>query len=240
MGFGILFISYLLSFFISLVNYGYVIRLAGYAMMALALLKLREYGREFTYPLVASVALIVYGIYDFVYQGAGAISVQLPSFFDAAFGVMEYISIGVIVVFNVALLYAVYSITSRLELYKQRNAAVRNIIFVLVYFVLTVLAIGPLRGNTVYTKYFGLPTLLLQLAWIILNSVLIFSCYMYICPEGDEDMPRKKSKFGFIDKLIDESDRRMEQASKDTQEYIKQKHQEKMDRSNNNQKRRKK
>lgn len=240
MGFGILFIGYLLSFFISLVNYGYVIRLAGYALMALALLKIREYGKEFTYPLIAVVALVVYGIYDFIYQGAGALSIKLPQFFDMAFGIMEYVTVGVIVCFNMALLYSIYSITSRLELFKQRNAAIRNAIFVFVYLWLTVLAIGPLRENEMYSKYFAFPTLLLQLGWTILNAALIFSCYMYICPEGDEDMPRKKSKFEFVDKLLDESDKRMEQASKDTQEYIKQKHQDRINRSNNNQKRRKK
>ena len=239
MGFGILFVSYLLSFFISMVNYGYVIRLAGYALMTLSLLKIREYGREFNYPLIASGVLVVYGIYDFIYQGANAVSVKLPEFFASASAAMAYVNIIVIVGFNIALLYAIYSISSRLELDKQRNAAVRNAIFVMVYFVLTILAMGPLRSNEAYAKYFALPTLLLQLGWIILNIILVFSCYMYICPEGDEDMPRKQSRIGFVNKLMEESDRRMEQASKDTQEYIKQKRQEKIDRTNNKNRRKK-
>ena len=53
---------------------------------------------------------------------------------------------------------------------------------------------------------------------------------MYICPEGDEDMPRHRSKFDFINKMADESDRRMEQAGRDTQEYIRKKQQEKLER----------
>ena len=230
MGFGILFVGYILSFFVSLVNYGYIIRLAGYALMAIALIKIREYGREFTYPLIGSLILTAYGIYDVIYQGAGLLSIKLPDVMQNAAGVMSIVNIVLIVAFNLALLWAIYSITRRLELFKQRNAAVRNAIFIVLYFILNVLGMGPLKSNEIYTKYFGLPTLLLQLAWIILVAILIFSCYMYICPEGDEDMPRHRSKFDFVNKMADESDRRMEQAGRDTQEYIKKKQQEKLER----------
>lgn len=230
MGFGILFVGYLFSFFVSLVNYGYIIRLAGYALMAIALIKIREYGREFTYPLVGSLVLTLYGVYDVIYQGAGLLSIKLPEAMQNAAGAVSVLNIVLMVVFNLLLLWAIYSISNRLELFKQRNAAVRNALFISVYFVLNMLGMGPLKSNEWYAKYFGLPTLLLQLAWIVLVSILIFSCYMYICPEGDEDMPRHQSKIEFINKMAEESDRRMEQASQSTQDYIKRKQQEKLER----------
>ncbi len=229
MGFGILFVGYLLSFFVSLVNYGYIIRLAGYALMAISLIKIREYGREFTYPLIGSFVLILYGIYDLIYQGAGLLAIKLPEAMQNAGEVMSILHVVLVVAFNLLLLWAIYSITRRLELFKQRNAAVRNAIFVVLYFALNILGIGPLKANEIYTKYFGLPTLLLQLVWIVLISILIFSCYMFICPEGDEDMPRRESKIGFINKMAEESDRRMEQASQSTQDYIKKKQQERLE-----------
>ena len=230
MGFGILFVGYLLSFFVSLVNYGYIIRLAGYALMAIALIKIREYGREFTCPFIGSLVLTAYGVYDVIYQGAESLSIKLPDVMLKAADVLSVLNIALMVVFNLLLLWGIYSISNRLELFKQRNAAVRNALFVIVYFILNMLGIGPLKSNETYAKYFGLPTLLLQLAWIVLVSVLIFSCYMYICPEGDEDMPRHQSRFGFINKMAEESDRRMEQASQSTQDYIKKKQQEKLER----------
>ena len=43
---------------------------------------------------------------------------------------------------------------------------------------------------------------------------------MYICPEGDEEMNRKKTNIKFIDDIIEESDRRLEKATKETTEYL--------------------
>ncbi|MBQ9080273.1 MAG: hypothetical protein IJY27_04290 [Clostridia bacterium] len=233
MGFGILFTGYLLTFFVSLVNYGFIIRLVGYALMSIALLKLREFGKEFLYPLILALVMTVYGIYDAVYQGAGVLSIKLPQFFEATADAMTYVNLIGMTVLNFCILYAVYSITTRLELSKQRNMAIRNAIIVAVYFILNMLALGPLANNETYIKYFALPIFLIQLGWTILNAVLIFSCYMYICPEGDEDMPRRKSKIGFVEKMIEESDRRMDQAAKDTEEYMRKKQREKIERAEN-------
>ncbi len=230
MGFGILFIGYVLSFFVSLVNYGYIIRLAGYTLMAIALIKIREYGREFTYPLIGALLLTGYGVYDFIYQGADLLSIKLPDFLVSVTGVMSIVNVVLVVAFNLLMLVAIYLITRRLELFKQKNIAVRNSTIVILYFVLNILGMGPLKTNEIYTKYFGLPTLLLQLTWIILNSILIFSCYMHICPEGDEDMPRRESKFGFINKIRNESDRRTEQAVRDTEEYVRKKQKDRLER----------
>lgn len=240
MGFGLLFTGYVLTFFVSLVKYGYVIRLAGYAIMAIALLKIREYGREFSYPLGGALVLTLYGIYDCVYRGADVLSYKLPDPLLLPPAVMECVDLISVVVFNLILLYSIFVITSKLELSKQRNSAIRNAMLVVLYLVLNLLAIGPLCGNETYIKYFGMPSFLIQLVWIALNAVLLFSCYMYICPEGDEDMPQQKSRFEIVNKLRDESDRRTEQAVQSTQEYIKRKQSEKIERMSQKQKKGKK
>ena len=83
--------------------------------------------------------------------------------------------------------------------------------------------------------------ILLLLISMALYLVMIFSCYMYICPEGDEDMPRHESKFDFVNKMRNESDRRTEQAVRETEEYVRKKQKERLERleQKNNKKRKK-
>jgi Na+-transporting methylmalonyl-CoA/oxaloacetate decarboxylase gamma subunit len=49
---------------------------------------------------------------------------------------------------------------------------------------------------------------LLQFVWAIFQLVNLFTCYMYICPEGDEDMERKPSKFAFVNEMREKMDER--------------------------------
>ena len=49
MGFGILFIGYMLVALGVFVPFGFIMRLGGYALMAIAFLKLREFGKAFIY-----------------------------------------------------------------------------------------------------------------------------------------------------------------------------------------------
>ena len=81
-----------------------------------------------------------------------------------------------------------------------------------------------------YKKYFGLPMILALLASMVLYLTMIFSCYMYICPEGDEDMPRRESKLEFVNKMRTESDRRTEQAVRETEEYVRKKQKDRLER----------
>lgn len=233
MGFGLLFVGYVITFLISLVKFGFVIRLAGYALMAYALIKLREYNKSFDYPMYASFFLILHGIYDFVYQGAGELAITLPSFFGAAAAAVEWIGFIAVTAFNVTLLCAIYSISKSLELPKQKNAALRNIVFISAYFIMNLLGMGPLRNNELYSRYFVFPMLILQLAWIVLNFILIFSCYMYICPEGDEDMKRRKTGITPLDRFLEESDRRLDKAAGETTDYIVKRQKERRERKKN-------
>lgn len=227
MGFGILFAGYAIAFLASITYYGYVFRLVGFCVMAVGLLRLREYGKGFRYPLILSLIMTVYGIFESYYELASKFGFSLPSFAESLRPVMNWVTMLGIIIFNFALLYAIFDIANRLELTNQKNAALRNAVFLVFYLILNVLGMGPFNGNETFGKYFALPIFLIQLLWVIFNLVLIFSCYMYICPEGDEDMPRRKTGIGVIDRLAEESDRRADKAVRDTQEYIKQKHAEK-------------
>ena len=241
MGFGILFIGYLLVSLGVFVPFGFIMRLGGYALMAIAFLKLREFGKAFIYPLITSVIMTIYSIYCVVYQGAEKLSIPLPEIFDSAAGIMLWIGLVGTIALNLSIAYSTYRIASDVDLSKPQNAAVRNGIIVFLFGIMAALWLSPIGNNDFYKKYFGLPMILLLLASMVLYLTMIFSCYMYICPEGDEDMPRRESKLEFVNKMRNESDRRTEQAVRETEEYVRKKQKDRLERleQKNNKKRKK-
>lgn len=226
MGFGILFVGYLLVSLGMFVPFGFVMRLAGYSLMAIAFLKLKEFNKSFIYPLIASVFMTIYGTYSAVYQGAEKFSISLPAFFETIAEPMLFVGLAGIICLDLAVSYSIYKIAVAVELNKPKASAVRNAAIVGLFGIISVLWIS----IDSYKKYFGLPMFLLLLVSIVLYLTLIFSCYMYICPEGDEDMPRRESKFEFVNKFRDESERRTEQAVRDTEEYLKKKQKNRIER----------
>ena len=76
----------------------------------------------------------------------------------------------------------------------------QNLFFVVLYFVLRVAAYIPTPVQETYNRYFGLPIFILNLAWIVLDIVLIFKCYAKICDESDVEMEQKPSRFEFVNK----------------------------------------
>lgn len=226
MGFGLLFLGYFIAFLMALTKFGFAIRLAGYLLMAYSLIKLRDFELKFTWPMFVSFGLIIIGIVQCVFGVCDEISYTLSESINVLRSIVDVSESFAIVIFNLLMLWSIMTIAGRLELPKQKNAAVRNMIFVAFWAVLDFLGTGPLASNTVYINYFGLPTFILYMAWIILNLVLVFSCYMYICPAGDEDMNRKKTNIKFLDNIIEESDRRIDKATKETTEYFEAKNKE--------------
>lgn len=220
MGFGLLFIGYLITFFLSFVLYGFIIRLAGYLLMTLALVKLYEYERRYIYPFIGSLILFIIGALVFVREGAGILGLTTPAWMSAEAGIIPFTERFAVSLFNIALLYVTAVFAARLELFKQRNMALRNMVIVGVYLIIHLLEAFVFAGSEVFATYFSLPVLIIQFVWIVLNMILIFSCYMYICPEGDEDMPRRKTNIRFLDKVLEESDRRFDKAAKETTDYF--------------------
>jgi hypothetical protein len=53
--------------------------------------------------------------------------------------------------------------------------------------------------------------------------ILIFGCYMRICPEGDENMPRRESKIPFINKFAEALEKRENEAIERTRREIEEK-----------------
>ena len=129
-------------------------------------------------------------------------------------------------VFHACLLYAIYKIARETEVEKISYAATRNFIFMCVYEVLCVVSYLPFAFVEDYKRYFSMPIILLYFGLIILNLVLVFSCYANICDENDIDMPLKKSRFEFVNKIREETARREQKAADESVEYAKRKMEE--------------
>ena len=227
MGFGLLFTGYFMTYLMSVSYAGSLIRFVGYALMIYAFTKLYRYNRSFKFPLYASLLLLgITGVECYVEVGEFLSEYLIIDHFEIAESfkfVLSTVDDVVMFVFQGCLLYAIRAIAKETEAKNLPYLAARNFVFICVYQLLLALTWVPFAFVEDYKRYFSMPIYLLYFAWIILNLVLIFKCYANICDEGDVDMPLKKSRFEFINKIREETARREQKAADDSVEYARRK-----------------
>ena len=234
MGFGPLLVGYIFTFVITvgLGNYLFAGMLIGGFLMFLGLSELRKYCPTFLYALIADVILILCSFFE------TAVWVDEVFLLESGIGLGTFLRIFdwaefiVYLIFNISMLYGIADLSRRVEYPETREKAYRNMVFVAVFNVFQILMLIP---NTVFDKdkgFFMTLLLILQVIYALFNSFLIFKCYAMICPEGEEDMHRKPSRFAFINKLREKQDEREQRAIESTKEYF----EKKLEKRNQNQK----
>lgn len=118
-------------------------------------------------------------------------------------------------VFSLCLLYSLYLISAQTGVEKLRKKSIRLAIYtVLFFFAEHFLAhLFSLAGITLAPEKLAGAQMLLGVLCILINATLIFGCYMWICLEGDEDMPdnrkhKYKTPFDYFDKTKAEEELR--------------------------------
>ena len=118
---------------------------------------------------------------------------------------VSYLYSFFLLAFTLALLWALYLIASQTEIERLKNRAVRCAVY-------TVILFAAEHSLATILSWFGaVPNsvaaieLLAGAIYVLLNAALIFSCYMWICLEGDEDMPdnrkhKYKTPFDYFDR----------------------------------------
>lgn len=209
MGFGILFLAYFLAFFVPL-SY---LHLIGYALVAWALIKLRDYRPAFMravwwlIPLGVCCLYHVLGSLLSLMPSLGVAAPELPFINTTVTAVISLVEYGLILGFHVALLWEVRGFARELELSVISKRADWGLWLVGVqcscYIVAMILELvgWPLQ-------MFSAIAALLQFVWAAFNLFNLFTCYMYICPEGDEQMERKPSRFAFVNQFREKMDER--------------------------------
>ena len=215
MGFGILFISHILLFFFKGVDvFPDVI---AYALMAYALKKLSPYAPGFNMAFRAMYAVIPLSLISDGLQIASAAGAKLPSPVVMAAGSLT--SLSMVTVYWLTLLGAGYlsKDVGRNELAARAGRCrVYTAVYIAVmvfyslhlpfmeefdhYIWIILASIFPDSVLTQFDHYMGIIYLMLGLGWVISLGVMFYSCYMWICLEGDEDMPEENG--GFLDNLL--------------------------------------
>lgn len=223
MGFGWLFIGYFMATLMSINMFGSYFRLLGYCIILFSSAKLRKYNRSFGYMSIASVLMIAVSlllvtadISSYLYELMILDSNLLGESFKTVVG---YIEMSVTFIFNGAMLYAIRAIAIDTDVPKISVSAVRNFVFVCIYYILNLLPYLPFKIFDDFGKYFAAPALLLYFAWIILNLILIYSCYARICDENDVDMEVKPSRFAFVNRMRQKSEERRLRMEAEREEY---------------------
>ncbi|MBR3686151.1 MAG: hypothetical protein IKL66_01540 [Clostridia bacterium] len=221
MGFGLLLIGYMFAFVASagMGNYIFAGMLIGGFLMYLGLCELRKYSPAFIFALVGSVLMILCSFWGTV--------VWIDSFFALGWGissgvfatVYDWIKLVVNFAFNLALLYGITDLSRRVELLETRQKAIRNVIFVVLFNAYQILLFFPIGFIQSDPSFFLTILLILRLLYTLLNAWLLFKCYAMICPEGQEDMPKKRSRFEFVNKIRDAKEAKEEKAIEEMKEY---------------------
>lgn len=207
MGFGLLLMGYFLGMVMSLNIFGAFFRLAGFALAAYAARKLSDYHKGFSFLALASmlsVAVSVLGAISslsaFLYDNMIIAEKLIGDGLATAFGYARY---GAELIFTVALCIAISLIAKETGEIKLRYVAIRNLALYCVYFVLQIICWLPHEYVGTLLQITALPAVaqLAGFALILLNLLMIFSCYRRICDESDVDMPQKPSKFEFVNQM---------------------------------------
>ncbi len=125
-------------------------------------------------------------------------------------GVISAIQYGYAVfklIFSLCLLYSLYLISAQTGVEKLRKKSIRLALYTAFFFFAehflpNALALANISLDA--SKIAGLQ-MLLNILCILINATLIFGCYMWICLEGDEDMPdnrkyKYKTPFDYFDR----------------------------------------
>ena len=220
MGFGLLFLGYLIAFLLYLNPYAAVTRLVGYCVIFAALTKLRRHNRWFAFAQTSAIPLMALALGDSVIDITTRIMGEgTPAAMTAATGGIETVMTLLLLVFHVCLLMAVYTIARDTELPSLATAARRNLVLIAAYAVLHGIWSLPVQLGDSYTVTLSLMLFVLQLIWTVADLFLIFRCYMWICLEGDEDMEQKPSRFAFVNRFREKFERHNQKAAAEAEAY---------------------
>ena len=213
MGFGLLFIGYFFMMSLPVNGIDMLPDIVGCLIMLAALNRLiihckdnRNFktARLILFPF-AALSIAVLGCQ--LAKASGMMSEGFEKFF---FSPLEVVYMLIIGVFHVFLLLGIYELSVSVELQKLANRSRRILVLTAVYYICEILAasgVTKLIANSTGTpdmvlSYINLAIYLMGSLWLLFTWALIFTCYMRICLEGDEDMPYREDVHDKIIKYL--------------------------------------
>lgn len=208
MGFGLLFLGYLLQ--INFVYAGFT-DIFAYLLIFAGITKLSVYNRSFKRARIVLFPLIAVGGVYFVVEVL-RFFVTDSDLLKSAGDFISIISLVLVAIFSYFTLSGIEKIAQDTELPRIGARAVRNIFLGSVYYILALILLINHPTINDMNRYLGVPHWLFGLAFMVLNAMLIYSCYMWICLEGEEKMPVKPSRFAFVNRIRQSQDAKEREA----------------------------
>ena len=186
MGFGILFLSYIVAVMPDISSYTPFFRIGGGAGMMIAFWRLRQYDGKFWLPFGATG---VYIAWSALWGGFAVPKILGVLGHDLLFTVFSLVSDVVLIAVIALILYSLRSISigiERPDLSRKNTAA---LFFVGVWALFMSVFVLMQFGAIPQLRYFIGAYFILHFFVIGLTAVRILSSYRWICEEGDQDMP---------------------------------------------------
>ena len=196
MGFGLMFVGY---FFVYVMSYVFIPKLLGYLIMLVASVKLSAYELKFKpcVPILGFMSVIsAYALTENILDHFGVVP---PMFGEGILNVVSTAEEILTIAFHAFLMLAINSIARSTGLDKLCFRAMRNLLLIGIA-EMTYLIVLLLPKNN-FVQYVFFAAVILRFIWIVLDLLLLVSCYRMICEEGDESMPDKEIKIPIIKQM---------------------------------------
>ena len=204
MGFGFLFVGYLITF--NFIGYNGYTDVFATALMLLGLSTLSAYGKNFRRAFYVGLPLLLLHLGTFVCALGELLGLFTPSpELTVWLSVTALICRGAFVCLT---LLGVASISRETDIPVLRLRALRNLVLYVPFVALSVLIeTNAFASLTVFLRVLVMLYMILGLLVTFLNAKTLYEAYIWICLEGDENMERKESRFGFVNRLNALSDK---------------------------------
>jgi hypothetical protein len=191
MGFGILFIGFMLTYFGAFTPL-YVFT---YAIGTIVIIySLKNLISEFICFLVSCVIGCILEVLSLVLL-IFYVADKQNGIYNILCSVQTYISTALLI----ALLFSIYKIAKKVGLIKIQSKVIADGVILLIGVVSSVLIF--IVKNSNFSKYAAVISAFAQIIYVIFTLVIIFNCYVRICYYGDEDMSNQNTGMNFLNTL---------------------------------------
>jgi uncharacterized protein YacL len=223
MGFGTLLCGYFVIFLMSfgMGQYAFAALLVGGFVSYSATMNLKDYCPSFIYTTVCAALEVLLGVWGGIVFLSDLFMWDAPFITETVTSAVYYVDFLVGLAFHVTMLYSITELAEELGLDKIRGRARGSMFFMIICGIFQLL-IGIIPAlQTVPNQ---MPTKILILCMLfayIFNSVLVYTCYIHICPKGEEmGRERKPSRFKLINEIREKADAKEEKAIRESIDYI--------------------
>ncbi|MBQ3065787.1 MAG: hypothetical protein IJC98_06090 [Clostridia bacterium] len=199
MGFGILVTGYMFLLSIPISSMGIPAELIGYIMLSVALWRLKQYEKWFSYALYVDIALIPCGVFSILkssllWFGRNDLYEKIHTTAALPYSIVLAV---LLLLFHLCLMEGVRRMAKEVDLPNIVEQAVRSVVLTWFYFALSVsvvfLNIPKVTEVIPYTHLIGI-VMAFSVVWLLLNLKVLYCCYALICMPGEEELPEVEQK----------------------------------------------